>query len=263
MLLNLKKKLTAWNKPAGASLTVFPNDTFIVSYPRSGNTWMRFIIGELIHKHEINFQNLEKLVPDIYRCTNRQLKSVQQPRYIKSHEPYDPRYPKVVYILRDPRDVAISFYNWQIKYNRTTKTFEQFIDDFVTNRTRFSGWGNHVQSWYKNRALIPGGIIFIRYEDMQENPRGQMEELSKFLGCNIANETISGILNHNSFISMQEKEERAADTGMFTGSRQDIKFIRRGMIGQWKNELSPDQNQRFIDSFDEIARIFDYDLYNT
>jgi hypothetical protein len=50
---------------------------------------------------------------------------------------------------------------------------------------------------------------------------------------------------------------------MFTGSRQDIKFIRRGMIGQWKNELSPDQNQRFIDSFDEIARIFDYDLYNT
>ena len=107
---------------AGTHLKVYPDDVFIVSYPRSGNTWMRFLVGELVFQKEIDFHNLRELIPDIYiyGCTHSFLESLNRPRYIKSHEPYDPRYPKVIYLVRDPRDVAISYYNWLLKFKKIT-----------------------------------------------------------------------------------------------------------------------------------------------
>ena len=47
--------------PAGRSLTVFPNDIFLVSYPRSGNTWIRFLVGNLLNTSDpITFANVER-----------------------------------------------------------------------------------------------------------------------------------------------------------------------------------------------------------
>ena len=49
----------------GRNFPVFPDDTFLVSYPRSGNTWTRFLIANLIsHDEPVTFANIEKKIPD-------------------------------------------------------------------------------------------------------------------------------------------------------------------------------------------------------
>ncbi len=89
-------------------ITVYPDDVFLTSYPRSGNTWMRFLVGNLVHEKEaVTFLNLERLLPDMYIHSDRDMRSMPHPRVIKSHECFDPRYKRVVYIVRDPRDVAV------------------------------------------------------------------------------------------------------------------------------------------------------------
>src|SRR5262250_161756 len=104
---------------AGRTLAVRPDDVFLVSYPRSGNTWTRFLVANLLHPHEpATFANIERMVPDIYVNSQVALLRVPHPRVLKSHEPFDPRYKKVVYIVRDPRDVAVSMYHWEIKRGR-------------------------------------------------------------------------------------------------------------------------------------------------
>jgi hypothetical protein len=94
---------------AGRNLAVYPDDTFLVSFPRSGNTWTRFLMANLAHPGtEVSFANIERLIPDTASQSSRTLKRTPRPRIIKSHEYFDARYPKVIYIVRDPRDVALS-----------------------------------------------------------------------------------------------------------------------------------------------------------
>ncbi|HVN19470.1 MAG TPA: hypothetical protein VMU05_11870, partial [Dongiaceae bacterium] len=61
-------------------ITIFPDDTFLTSYPRSGNTWTRFLVGNLIHPHApVTFLNIEKIVPDMYKTADWVLRRLPRP----------------------------------------------------------------------------------------------------------------------------------------------------------------------------------------
>ena len=58
-------------------ITIFPDDVFLTSYPRSGNTWTRFLIGNLVHQNEeVTFLSVERLVPDMYKHSDRVLRNL-------------------------------------------------------------------------------------------------------------------------------------------------------------------------------------------
>jgi len=136
----------------------FADDTFLVSFPRSGNTWTRFLIGNLVRPHEsITFLNIEKVIPDTSALSNRYLERIPRPRIIKSHQFFDARYKKVIYIVRDPRDVVLSYYNFQRKYGEIDDQYplEQYIPRFLAGDLPgligWGSWGEHVLSWLATR----------------------------------------------------------------------------------------------------------------
>src|SRR6202021_2574849 len=101
---------------AGRGLTVFPDDIFLVSYPRSGNTWTRFLLGNLINQSDpVTFSNVESRIPEIYFNRDRFLRQLPPPCMIKTYDCFQPHYPLVIYIVRDPREVAVSFYHYNVK----------------------------------------------------------------------------------------------------------------------------------------------------
>ena len=82
---------------AGRGATVYPDDVFLVSYPRSGNTWTRFLLGNLISQNEpVTFSNIESRIPEIYFNPDRVLRALPRPRMLKSHECFQPQYPDVI-----------------------------------------------------------------------------------------------------------------------------------------------------------------------
>src|SRR5271169_1782765 len=109
-------KYLAKQDPPRRRLIVDKDDTFLVSYPKSGNTWVRMLIANFLSPDKpADFRDMNRLVPDPGAQTKRHFAKMPRPRVIKSHSVFDPRFPRVIYIVRDPRDVVISEYHYQRK----------------------------------------------------------------------------------------------------------------------------------------------------
>jgi len=228
---------------AGRQIAVRPDDTFIVSYPRSGNTWTRFLIANLLYADRpVTFANIEQLIPDAEAQSSRYMKRVRSPRVIKSHEYFDHRYPKVLYITRDPRDVAFSYYNFSRKYRQIPDDFplERYVHDFVTGALTSAPWGTwaeNVGTWVAARNGRPS-FLLIRYEDLIENTETELAKVAKFFGLDPAPEKLRAAIEKSSAQRLRELENKEGSEWVTTkNKRSDIPFVGNAVAGGWKSKL--------------------------
>jgi len=225
----------------GRNLAVFPDDTFLVSYPKSGNTWARFLIANLVHPHaKIDFSNVNRMIPGPEVTRNRDLMRTPRPRIIKSHQYFDPRYRRVIYIVRDPRDVVVSQYHFQRKRKLLADQYplSEYVGRFVAGQTSFYGsWGEHVASWLATRHGRPG-FLLLRYEDMVEDTARELSKVASFLGLSSTPEMVLQAVERSSADRMRALEKSQAQ--LFTSTkntRQDIPFVRKAEAGGWRSAL--------------------------
>jgi Sulfotransferase domain len=235
---------------AERNFRVFPDDTFIVSYPRSGSTWTRFLVANLVYpKEAVTFANIGRLIPDTAAQSRRSLKRVPRPRIIKSHQYFDPRYKRVIYVVRDPRDVALSYYDFQRKYRQIADGFplEQYVQDFVTGRLGSWDWGTwleNVASWVATRAPSDN-FLLLRYEDMIASPHREVSRLAAFLSVAVTPERLDEVVRSSSAARMRELEKLQSDIWVGTKNRrEDIPFVRMANTGGWKAGLPVDSVRR-------------------
>ena len=228
---------------AGRNLAVYPDDTFIVSYPRSGNTWTRFLVANLVYPEQpVTFANIEQLIPDCEAMSSRYVKRVPRPRIIKSHEYFDPRYKKVIYIVRDPRDVALSYYDFSRKYRNIEDShpLTSFVSDFVAGRLSsfdWGTWGENVASWFYTRNRRPE-FLLLRYEDMLSDTQSELAKVARFLNIEPATDRLMGVVERSSADRMRKLEASQGEHWVATkNKRSDIPFVRTASSGLWKEKL--------------------------
>jgi hypothetical protein len=225
-------------------LLILPDDVFLVSFPKSGNTWARFLISNLMHPDQpADFANLYKLVPDPFGTPKRVFSRIPRPRVIKSHECFDPRYPRVIYIARDPRDVVISQYHYHRKCRKIEDGYpmEQFVERFLGGRTCPHGsWGEHASTWLATRRNDPR-FLLLRYEDMVSDIRGELAKIASFLGISASPELLSQAAERSSADRMRKLEQAQSQlTRLTKDSRKDLSFVRAASSGSWKSSLTPE-----------------------
>jgi hypothetical protein len=251
---------------AGRTLAVRGDDTFIISYPRSGNTWTRFLIANLLHPQEaVTFANIERLIPDAEAQSSRYMRGRPSPRMIKSHSYFDPRYPRVIYIVRDPRDVALSYYDFSRKYRHIDDSYEldRYIGDFVTGHQSSAGWGTwgeNVASWVFSRGARPG-FLLLRYEDMKARPEQELTRIAEFLGIGASPELLRTTLDRSSAERMREMEKTQGKDWVSTkNKRVDIPFIRTASVGGWKTNMATESVAKIESTWGHIMTQLGYDL---
>ena len=246
-------------------ITIFPDDVFLTSYPRSGNTWTRFLVGNLAYQNEpVTFLTVERLVPDMYKSSDRVLRNLARPRIVKSHECFDPRYRKVIYIVRDPRDVAVSNYHWELKLRsvRDGLPIEDFVPRWMEPEfwPRIGSWGDHVTSWLSTRQGKKG-FLLLRYEDLKKDPQRALAQVADFLGIEPSLERLQRAVELSSADNMRKLEKQeSAQWVATTLTRQDKPFVRNATSGDWKTVL-PEQTVAYIEKqWGHLMRDLGYEL---
>jgi hypothetical protein len=250
---------------AGRNATVFPDDVFLVSYPRSGNTWLRFLVGNLIHPETpVTFANIEAIVPSIYVNRDVRLRALPRPRVLKSHEAFFGKYRKVIYILRDPRDIAVSYYHYQIKYRQLPPDFalEGFVPLFIEDNFEglYGPWADHVMSWLAMRDTRDA-FLLLRYEDLMENPERELPKVAVLLGIPAAPERVRQAIERSSANRMSSLEKEQSRQWVSTKkSRQDIPFVRAAGSGQYKSALSAESVRLIEAAWGTVMLSLGYEL---
>jgi sulfotransferase family protein len=239
-LIGGAKRVLGLHRP-GRNLIVLPDDVFLVSYPKSGNTWTRFLIANLIHEAPVTFANIDRLIPESEELSKRRLQRLPKPRIMKSHEYFDPRYPRVIYLVRDPRDVVVSEYHYFRKRRRIANDLplETFVSRFLAGQTSdYGSWAENVGSWVAARHNHPG-FLLLRYEDMLADTCGAVTTIALFLGQQPTPERVGHAVERSCAERMRELEsDPAANSSVTRDGRQDIPFVREARAGMWTSILS-------------------------
>jgi len=233
-------------------ITIFDDDVFLTSYPRSGNTWTRFLVGNFVNPNEpVTFLNVERLVPDMYKTADWVLRRRPRPRVLKSHESFDARYRRVLYIVRDPRDVAISNYHWEMKLRSIPEgcPIEEFVPRWIDGEfwRRIGSWADHVNSWLATRQGHES-FILMRYEDLQANQQRELARVAQFMGLNPDPERINQAIERSSAANMRKMEETQGKKWVATfHTRSDKPFVRKASSGGWRAVL-PEKTVTYMEA---------------
>lgn len=246
VLTNLRDaaRVLTGRKRAGRRLTVFPDDVFLVSYPGSGSSWTRLLVGNLVCGEPVTFADVRTRIPEIYSAPDRVLRRMTRPRVLKSHESFDPRCKKVIYTIRDPREVAVSYYQYLVKgkqlpegYNVANFVHRFLAAEFDIQRSWTANWQDHVLSWMTMRQG-KAGFLFLRYEEMLMDTTGELAKVASFLGMSASPERIAKAVNLSSADHMRKLERKqGGDRKPNQFTRQDEPFVLADKADTWQGIL--------------------------
>ncbi len=244
----------------GRRLDVLPDDTFLVSYPRSGSVWTSFLIAAVLSGRAPDFVSVNALLPDIYVAKRHYLSRLARPRLLKSHEYFDPRYRKVIYLVRDPRDVVISYHDFHERKGRIPKDYplQSYGERFVTDGMDGLGtWREHAGSWLGARSER-SDFLLLRYEDLKNATVSELRRIVDFIGLEATDAQLALAVEQCSITAMRKLEQLQAKEGVIDRGRFERPGVRSGVAGGWRNRLDPVVEARITAAFGPVMRDLGY-----
>ncbi|MDQ3005822.1 MAG: sulfotransferase domain-containing protein [Chloroflexota bacterium] len=232
-------------------------DVIVVTYPRSGTTWTEQMVHLLVNKGKQGEQRLTDAVPWLETLPHRPngmiefLKTMPSRRLFTSHLPCSLMPPlnnttsKIVYVARNPKDVATSTYFHNQSKLGYEGTWEEHFQLFLNGDVGFGPYFEHILPWWQ-ASQKDERILFLKYEDMKYDHAGNVAKLASFLDLQADSQLINTVVALSSFKSMTSNETTNFD---WIPQRADVpKHFRKGDIGDWRNHFSAEQSQQMDDS---------------
>lgn len=272
---------------------------WLASYPKSGNTWFRILLTNYLKEEgkpfdinnlypstiassrvlfdeatgvsssDLTHDEINLLRPRVY---NQIAENSNDLVFHKIHDAWqvlpngEPMIPErvtkgVIYIVRNPLDIAISF------ANHSSSTIDAMIKAManpqysfcekgtrlhIQLRQKLLTWSNHVESWLDESNL---SVSVMKYEDMLMNPFETFKKALKFVYNDVDDNKLIKALEESSFEKIKEQENK---DGFKEKSAKSQSFFRQGKAGTWRQELTSKQIMEICNDHRGVMRRFGY-----
>lgn len=230
-----------------------PSDIFIVTYPRSGTTWMQMILYQLTTSGEMDFEHISQKCPffEVNFRSQGNFNQFSSPRLFKTHLSsiwFPRRSPcRYIHVIRDGRDVAVSSFNFRKSHFGFKDDFSVFFKKHFMkkNNPEILSWFQHTSGWLNRQK--DHNVLYLSYEDLKTDLKGCLYKIADFCGLEIDPARLPDILHRCSFSFMKQYEEKfdPATESVLASPVQQGAFIRKGSSGGWSEHFSPEQLEIF------------------
>ncbi|KAG8197633.1 hypothetical protein JTE90_001563 [Oedothorax gibbosus] len=267
-----------------------PDDLFIVTYPKCGTTWMQTIVSCIFRKGQPFETGLEffSQCPFLELTGAEGALTMKRPGALKVHlpfhiTPYSPE-AKYIFVARNPKDCCVSFYKHTENipvYEFGGGDFDVFFELFIEGKADYGDYFDTLLSWYEHRN--DPNVLFVTYEQLQEDIKTNVLKIAQFMGSQYKealendDKMLKDVILNSSFkfmkgnfnkqmaeISALPREEILNNPDIPDGlkklfggetkvfhDKSSHNFIRKGIVGDWKNFFSPMQNARLMKKYQE------------
>lgn len=226
-----------------------PDDVVLAAYPKSGSTWLRFVLAGALSGEDMNFDVIRAVSPPVGRQRKGPKIVNARGRLVKSHElpvfaPPRDQQPRVICLVRDGRDVAISYFHHLRRAGDITDDFDTYFERLLDGALGYGSWHGHVRRWmdYVSSARTPA--VIVRYEDLLERPVETLLDVNDRCALGLEEHRLVDALSANTPERMRSKEA-ASHLLESPGSSPETSFVRSAKAGGWHEEMSEDSCARF------------------
>ncbi|HEY0024391.1 MAG TPA: sulfotransferase domain-containing protein [Longimicrobium sp.] len=239
-----------------------PDDIFVVTYPKSGTTWLQMIVYQLTTDGAMDFAHIDQVSPHLEETLMPRGRHISDlsatPRVVKSHHHYRdiPKGPgKYIYGVRNGLDVAVSYYHHARTYfpGWKNRPLNEFFETFMKGHIPYGSWFAHVSGWLRNEERL--NVLIVHYEELSADLETGVKRIADFCGITIDPADMPRILERCSFAFMREHEQKFALEGRRPPPpAKTTPFIRQGKVGGWQQDLDPRLVGEFQKACDERLR---------
>lgn len=225
------------------------NDTLLACYPRSGSTWLRFMLVEILVGGPTEFgPTFRAFIPYVGRHRRAMRLLPGGGRLIKTHERYRPAYDrsKVMLLVRDPRDALLSEYRHRGKPGSFASFLRGFLDGRHNPYNPFGPWGDHTRGWLDSPPARDGRLLVVRYEDLRQKTEQALHEILDFLGVSSEPDRVEKAVADNRIDRLRQREERAKAGAK--GLPEKDRMVHTGRVEGWR-ELLTESHVSSIEQF--------------
>ena len=215
------------------------DDVVLASFPRSGSTWLRFVLANWLVLTEADGEplDLERLDPMMPELAVDDLSApwpfTGLPRIVKTHRRHNPafRRARCVLLIRDPRDAVASYFRF-VKASPSLDFAGDFAAFARSHRFGLPAWFAHWASWRDRCALL------LRYEDLRRDTASEVAKLLALAGARPDASALEEAVRRSSLAEMQRLEARSAAFG--EGWSPGFRFVGEGESGGGAEKLTPE-----------------------
>lgn len=264
----------------GREFKPLDSDVAVDTFPKAGTTWTQQICHQLRSGGDESFGEILDAVPHFEEThdIDGEITGTQEPfspRLFKSHwsAMFLPPFKRIVYVMRDPLDVALSFYNYAVGYaiKEGDLTLEEVTEVMLLNFTCTSSFEyegeqsiyHHMLGMVEKQKEDPGSVLLVFYEDMKENLEREVTRMAKYLSSDTERhdtpEKIAAALKYSSFEYMKKNEEKFGGAhcrdkfnAKYGLNRTNKTKMKNGKSGEGKKMLNDECKEKMAKRWEEV-----------